>query len=234
MNKFALSLASLSVLALPGLAADAPPSPPSVPAAAPNYLPDADAAGYAYGVSFGIQIYNLGVSKDVPPEAIMRGLRDGMNGKRTGLAEISTVQQFVKEVEDRDVERNHAAAQDFLAQNGAKKGVRRTVSGVQYEVLSAGDKRGASPGANDSITVNYTGKLLDGTEFDHGEGTKLSLATLIKGWQETLPLMKPGSKWRLYVPPELAYGDKSKPRIPAGSLLVFEIELVSVGDKPAA
>ncbi|MGH8148863.1 MAG: FKBP-type peptidyl-prolyl cis-trans isomerase, partial [Steroidobacteraceae bacterium] len=109
-----------------------------------------------------------------------------------------------------------------------------TASGLQYRILRPGS--GAPPRPTDEVTVNYRGTLLDGTEFDssykRGMPATFPVNHVIKGWREALVLMKPGSKWELYVPPELAYGEDSPPPIPPGSLLEFQVELLSI--KPAS
>jgi FKBP-type peptidyl-prolyl cis-trans isomerase len=206
---------------------------PKVSSTAPadDAIPDAKEAGYSYGVNFGMQLYNLGITDEIPMEALVRGMRDGLAGKRTTAQDIEIVKHFAQEVSERTVKRNHAAANAFLDNNAKKSGIRKTASGLQYEVLAPGGKKGPSPGAKDLVTVNYTGQLLDGTEFDSsykkGQPAKFVLSDTIQGWQEALPLMKPGAKWRLFVPPELAYGDSFKQGIPEGSLLVFDVELLS-------
>jgi len=105
-----------------------------------------------------------------------------------------------------------------------------TASGLQYKVLSPGS--GTSPKATDSVVVNYRGTLLDGAEFDssykRGEPATFQVNRVIPGWTEALQLMKPGGKYQLFVPPQLAYDLRSPPSIPAGSLLIFDVELVSV------
>jgi FKBP-type peptidyl-prolyl cis-trans isomerase len=110
-----------------------------------------------------------------------------------------------------------------------------TASGLQYKVIVAGDANAASPQLGDQVTVQYRGTLLDGTEFDssakHGGPGTFPVKAVIKGWQEALQLMKPGAKWQLFVPPDLAYGATPRPQIPGNSVLKFDVELVSV--KPA-
>ena len=125
---------------------------------------------------------------------------------------------------------NHTAAKSFLAENGKKKDIVTTASGLQYKVLAPGS--GDSPKSTDQVTVNYRGTLLDGTEFDssykRGQPASFPVNGVIPGWQEALILMKPGAKWQLFVPPNLAYDLDSPPAIPPGSLLVFDVELLSV------
>jgi len=127
---------------------------------------------------------------------------------------------------------NQAAAKEFLAHNAKEKGVTTTASGLQYKIIAAGNTKAATILPADEVTVQYRGKLLDGSEFDssYARGTPASFTVngVIPGWQEALVLMKPGAKWQLFVPPELAYGATPKPGIPGGSLLIFDVELVSV------
>jgi FKBP-type peptidyl-prolyl cis-trans isomerase FklB len=119
----------------------------------------------------------------------------------------------------------------FLLQNKKKAGVTETASGLQYEVLVAG--QGPKPSPNDTIKVHYAGKLLDGKEFDssysRGEPISIPVSGVIAGWTEALQLMPTGSKWRLYIPSALAYGDNAAgPDIPGGATLVFDVELLEI------
>jgi len=159
-------------------------------------------------------------------------LKDGLQGKRSTPADRQQVQDFVHSVMETMVVRNQAAAKDFLARNGREKGVTTTASGLEYKVILPGDRKAAAVAPTDAVTVQYRGKLLDGSEFDstyaHGAPATFTVNGVIPGWQEALVLMKPGAKWQLFVPPELAYGVSPKPGIPGGSLLIFEVELLSV------
>jgi FKBP-type peptidyl-prolyl cis-trans isomerase len=134
-----------------------------------------------------------------------------------------------------EAETNKKAGAEFLAANKTKPGVITLPSGLQYKVLTEG--KGDSPKADDTVTVNYRGTLIDGTEFDssysRNQPANFQANHVIKGWTEALQLMKPGSKWQLFIPSELAYGDMSRPKIPAGSTLIFEVELLSF-KKPEA
>lgn len=129
---------------------------------------------------------------------------------------------------------NKAKAAEFLKANAAKQGVITLPSGLQYEILEAG--RGPSPKPDDTVATHYRGTHLDGKEFDatdpKGEPATFPISGVVPGWQEALPLMKVGAKWRLYVPPELGYGEEgSPPVIEPNEVLVFEIELVKIGGR---
>ena len=122
----------------------------------------------------------------------------------------------------------------FLAENSKKAGVQVTNSGLQYKVIKAGT--GATPGPTDTVKCNYRGTLIDGTEFDasanHGGPASFPVNRVIPGWTEALQLMKVGAKWQLFIPAELAYGNNPPgPPIEAGSVLVFEIELLGIQGK---
>jgi FKBP-type peptidyl-prolyl cis-trans isomerase FklB len=232
-----LILGTCGLLALTG--GTLSPAGAQTPAAATAPAgPTADEAGYAYGVNFGMQLANLGLGTEVPPESVMRGLKDGMAGKKSTMADINTVKAFASARAAAVVAKNSAAARDFLDHNAGQKGVKSTQSGLQYKILAAGDHKGSSPRATDAVTVRYRGRLIDGSEFDssyaHGNAATFPVSNMIKGWQEALELMKPGAKWQIFVPPDLAYGDASQPHIPAGSLLIFDLELVNVTPSAAA
>jgi FKBP-type peptidyl-prolyl cis-trans isomerase FklB len=173
----------------------------------------------------------VGVSDQVAIEDVERGLKDGLQGKKSTPADRQQVQEFVRAAMAAAITRNQAAAKDFLARNGHEKGVMTTASGLEYKVVLPGDRKAPAVAPTDSVTVQYRGKLLDGTEFDstYARGTPATfiVSGVIPGWQEALVLMKPGAKWQLWLPPELAYGTRPQPGIPGGSLLIFEVELLS-------
>ena len=133
-----------------------------------------------------------------------------------------------------DTESNLETAEKFLADNGKKDGVTTTESGLQYEVITAGEADGASPDATDKVEVHYQGTLLDGTEFDssyaRGETIEFPLNRVIAGWTEGVQLMSEGDKYRFFIHPELGYGESGTPGGPIGpnEALVFEVELISV------
>ncbi len=123
------------------------------------------------------------------------------------------------------------AGAEFLAANGKKSDVVTTASGLQYTVVTEGT--GRSPKASDTVRVHYAGRLLDGTEFDsshkRGQPAQFPVGGVIAGWTEALQMMKEGGKWTLFIPSDLAYGDRGYPGvIPGGALLTFEVELLKV------
>src|SRR5882757_4271490 len=213
------------------------PAPTPAPAAgAPAAGSPADTSNeqtsYLFGLTFGEQMHSVVVATQNDSEAVARGVKDGLQGKKSTHADQQQIQGFVQSVMAESVAHNKAAAVDFLAHNGHEKGVKTTPDGLQYKVLIPGDAKAAAISPNDEVTVNYRGKLLDGSEFDssytRGTPATFKVNGVIKGWQEALVLMKPGAKWQLFVPPELAYDTNPRPGIPAGSLLTFDVELLSV------
>ena len=225
-------------------AAGTPPPPaataaPKKPAAAgaEAAASDKNAASYSLGVSMGDQLRSSGITPDaINSERLAQGVRDAMGGKvKMSEEHQKNIQQLVRNAQEGAAEANHKAAASFLAANAKKPGVVTTASGLQYLVLTPG--KGESPKPTDEVTVNYRGTLLDGTEFDssykRGQPASFVLERVIPGWTEGLQLMKPGAKHRLFVPPQLAYDLHVRPGmgIPPGSLLIFEVELLSF--KPA-
>jgi FKBP-type peptidyl-prolyl cis-trans isomerase FklB len=233
MRKAGSLLVLVAVAAL-GVAQTPPPAsnpPATAPGAdpAPSYTPDQ--ISYVFGLIFGAQVHGAGITNEVMPESAMRGITDGLQGKQPSPADLQQIQAFVRSVSAAAAARNQTAAKDFLARNGHEKGVVTTASGLQYKIIAAGDKKAPPIGVGDSVTADYRGKLIDGTEFDssysRGVPQVFPVNGVIKGWQEALVLMKPGAKWQLFVPPELAYGPRAQAKIPANSLLIFELNVIS-------
>jgi FKBP-type peptidyl-prolyl cis-trans isomerase len=208
------------------------PSSIAAPAPAAPQIPSAAEGGYLIGLSFGGQLHATGVTNEITVDDISRGIKDALAGKGLTAEEQKQLQIFGKSVIDGIIARRKAANAEYLASNAKVKGVKTTASGLQYQVLIPGDGKAASPKLADTVTVQYRGKLLDGTEFDssyaRNQPATFPVNGVIQGWQEVLPLMKPGSKWKVVVPPELGYGSTPRPGIPAESLLIFEIELNSI------
>jgi FKBP-type peptidyl-prolyl cis-trans isomerase FklB len=224
-----VAVATLGVAQTPPPASNPPPA--TAPGADPGPAPTPDQISYAIGVNFGAQLRNTGITTEVVPEAILRGIKDGLQGKQPTQAEMVQLQAFARSMSEAALARRQAEAKDFLARNGREKGVVTTASGLQYKILDAGDKKAPAISPTDTVTVDYRGKLIDGTEFDssysRGVPATFPVNGVIKGWQEALVLMKPGAKWQLFIPPELAYGPRAQAKIPANSLLIFEVNVLS-------
>ena len=194
------------------------------------------AQSYSLGLMWGEQLRSTGVTSDAIVSArIAQGVHDGISGKVTlSDKDRQNIQALAGAVGDA----NHRAAAAFLAENGKKPGVTTTASGLQYQELKAGS--GDSPKMGDSVQVHYRGTVLSGTEFDssykRNAPATFEVGHVIPGWNEALQLMKPGAKWRLFIPPQLAYDLRPPPGsgIPPGSMLLFDVELLSVKAAAAA
>jgi FKBP-type peptidyl-prolyl cis-trans isomerase len=187
---------------------------------------------YSLGMLLGGNLKNSGLV--VSPEAFLEGLKDVLNGKApkyTDAQAQAAVQLALQAVAAKKSAANLAAGKAFLDGNGKKPGVASTASGLQYEVLAKGT--GAKPKATDTVKVNYEGKLLDGTVFDssyaRNEPATFPLSGVIPGWTEGVQLMPVGSKFRFFVPSELAYGEQGAGNdVAPNSVLIFEVELLSI------
>lgn len=197
-----------------------------------------DRESYALGMSFGLGLHKQKVTQIVDGAIVVRGLRDGIAGGKTLLTEDemkAALRQLNVEVGHLVAADNLKAGSAFLAANKTKVGVVTLPDGLQYKILTAGN--GPKPTATDTVTVNYRGTLLDGREFDssYGRGQPVSFQVggVIPGWTEALQLMPVGSKWQLFIPAGLAYGDNPPPRsgIEPGDTLIFEVELLSIGEQ---
>ncbi|HEY2591844.1 MAG TPA: FKBP-type peptidyl-prolyl cis-trans isomerase, partial [Steroidobacteraceae bacterium] len=193
---------------------------------------DKGQTSYSLGLLLGAQLPKLGLDdKSIDFARLAQGMKDVMSGKvHPSQPDQQRVANFVQQ-------NNEAAARRFLAANSKRPGVKTTQSGLQYKVLSEGS--GALPQPTDQVTVNYRGTLLDGTVFDssYEKGKPFTFALnqrMIQGWTEAIGMMKPGAKWQIFIPPELAYGPNSPPPIPPNSLLKFEVEMLKVGPPASA
>lgn len=206
----------------------------AVAAEAPPLRTEKQKISYFLGMRVAMSL--RGTPMELDTESVLRGIRDALFERRPRMSErqvAATMRAFEQELQAA-ARKNAQAAEVFLAQNAKRAGVRTRSSGLQYEVLRAGE--GASPTLEDSVLLHYRGTLQDGTEFDssarQGEPVSFDMEHLIPGWQESLMLMKPGGKWRVYVPAHLAYGRTGKgPQIGPNALLIFELELVKVGPR---
>jgi FKBP-type peptidyl-prolyl cis-trans isomerase len=204
---------------------------------------------YAIGADIGKKVGGQlkSQSVDLDPAMVARGMRDALSGAkpamtdeevRTTLTELRTqLQQKQATLTKEASDKNKQIGDAFLAANKSKEGVTTLPSGLQYKILKDGD--GKKPAASDTVVCNYRGTLIDGTEFDsstkHGGPATFPVSGVIKGWTEALQLMSVGSKWQLFIPADLAYGDRGAGgNIGPGATLIFEVELVSIQDKDKA
>lgn len=193
-----------------------------------------DKASYSLGLNFGFNFKRQNV--DLNLDAFAAGFKDAMSGKKPLMTEEEvreTMMAFEKDMQQKQAEtaqKNAAEGEKFLAENKTKEGVKTSASGLQYKVLKEGS--GGQPKSSDTVTVNYRGTLIDGTEFDssykRGQPATFPVGGVIKGWTEALQLMKVGSKYQLFIPASLAYGEQGPPGIPPNAILIFEVELMDV------
>ncbi len=198
-----------------------------------------DKLSYAIGVNFAKQFQSQKI--EIKPEMLFEAIKAVYANKTPLMSDqevMSTLQEFEKEMQEKmqgDMKKaaqgNKDKGKSWLAENKKKPGVIELPSGLQYEIIK--DGTGESPAATNTVTTHYTGTLIDGTVFDssveRGQPAQFPVNGVIKGWTEALQLMKPGSKWKLYIPSDLAYGDAgSPPKIGPGETLIFEVELISV------
>lgn len=199
---------------------------------------------YFYGTRIGTEFSQNQLPVNL--DAFTAGLKDTVDKKKPKysdeeiegfMTQFSQIMMAQQEAEAKKLgEQNLAEGEKFLAENGKREGVKTTASGLQYEVIKDGS--GASPKADDTVSVHYHGTLTNGGVFDSsigGEPAKFPVGQVIPGWTEALQLMKVGSKFKLYIPSKLAYGDRQvSPEIGPNSTLVFEVELLNIEDKSAA
>ncbi len=190
---------------------------------------------YTIGSQIGSQLKNDGLA--IAPEVFLTGVLDALEGKDPKMTQeemrdaMLALQQSIQEKAAADQAENLAKNKEFFEKNGKKEGIITTKSGLQYEVLKSGE--GDKPGVSDTIVAHYHGTLLDGTVFDssvdRGEPASFPVGRVIPGWTEALQLMSVGSKWRLYIPSDLAYGERgSPPVIQPNSALIFDVELLEI------
>ncbi len=197
-----------------------------------------DKVSYSLGLNIGFNLSRQNVP--ISPDALVAGIKDAIAGKpQLNPDQIKEIMAaFEKDMEQKQkaaADKNASEGTKFLEENKKKEGVKTTASGLQYKVVKEGT--GAQPKESDTVTVNYRGTLLNGTEFDssykRGEPATFPVNGVIKGWTEALQLMKVGSKYQLFIPPNLAYGERAVgPDISPNSTLIFDVELMSA--KPSA
>lgn len=198
-------------------------------------------ASYGIGLNMGESLLQDGLD-DIDPQALALGMQDALAKEtpRVGEEELRTaflqLQERAEERASSLVNETRVANEQYLAENAEREGVTTTDSGLQYEVLESGDEGNPQPSADDVVTVHYEGRLLDGTVFDssvsRGEPVDLPVSGVIPGWVEALQMMRVGDKWKVTIPSDLAYGERSpSPVIPPNSVLVFEMELLDIQDE---
>jgi FKBP-type peptidyl-prolyl cis-trans isomerase len=208
-------------------------------AEAPAYKTDNDKQSYAIGVDLARNLKRQGITADT--SALLEGLRDELSGTKLLMSEeelrmtLNAFQVNLKKSRARALravaELNKEAGEAFLAANQAKQGVVTLPSGLQYKIIQEGS--GKRPTANDTVEVNYRGTLINGAEFENSyrreQPPTLKVTGVIPGLTEALKLMPAGSKWELFIPPELAYGERgSGRRIGPNATLIFELELLAI------
>lgn len=224
MKYFITALAMLA-LALPGFAQEK----------SPELKDTKDKVSYSIGLNIGFNFKKQNM--DLNADALMAGVKDAISGRKPLLDENQvreTMTIWTKEVAEKQKamgEKTKAEGEKFLGENKKKEGVKTTPSGLQYKVIKEGT--GPQPKDTDTVTVQYRGTLIDGTEFDssykRGQPAEFPVTGVIKGWTEALLMMKVGSKYQLFVPSNLAYGERAMgPDIGPNSTLIFEVELVGI------
>jgi FKBP-type peptidyl-prolyl cis-trans isomerase FklB len=200
---------------------------------------------YMLGMTYGKQIKQNDIEVDF--DQFLKGLKDAATGGQTLLTEdqareiyMTFTQELRTKSQDKqkaEGEKNRKAGEVFLAENKKKEGVKvkpitvgTNTYELQYKVVTEG--KGKMPATSDTVSTHYRGTLIDGTEFDNsykrGEPAKFPVTGVIKGWTEALLMMPVGSKWQLFIPSELAYGERGRPSIPGNSTLLFDIELIGI------
>lgn len=196
----------------------------------------ADSVAYSIGVSIGQNMKRDGLDS-LNVEILSKGLRTALQGDSTAISQVdgmAVIQTYMAERQKRKSDLQKAGGVKFLAENKSKPGVKTTPSGLQYIVIKEGT--GPKPMATDTVTTHYHGTLIDGTVFDssvdRGQPTEFPVNAVIPGWTEALQMMNVGSKWKLFIPSELAYGERQAgPNIGPNSTLIFEVELLGIKGK---
>lgn len=233
-----LAAVAAAVFSLSAWAQTPAPSAAPAAAAAPPVAMDKAKMSYAVGYQFGADLKERGVDIDI--NGVIRALQDGFSGKEVAYPREQLAQQMElletklrSEAEakfNKVAGENKAASTKFMAENRAKKGIIVLPSGIQYRVIEEGN--GTRPTATSEVTVHYRGSLITGFEFDssfaRGVPAKFQVNQVLKGWQEVLPLMRVGDHWQIFLPPEMAYGERGPRPIGPNQALVFDIKLIEV------
>jgi FKBP-type peptidyl-prolyl cis-trans isomerase FklB len=191
-----------------------------------------DSVAYSIGINIGQSFKAQGIN-NLDLQLVMKGIDDYVKSNKTSLS-VEQCNMFLGTYFQKEKAQKSAAARkggyEFLQKNKTQAGVQTTASGLQYQVLTAGT--GAKPLSTEKVKVHYHGTLIDGTVFDssvqRGEPVTFGVTQVIPGWVEALQMMPTGSKWKVFIPADLAYGDNPAGQIPPGSALIFEIELLAI------
>lgn len=205
---------------------------------APVLKDQRDKVSYIIGMDIGMNLKKQAI--DIDPNILAKGVKDTLSGGKPLLTEKEikeTMAAFQKEMMAKQAEvakKNKSEGEAFLAENKKKEGVKTLPSGLQYKVIKVGT--GKKPKSTDTVTVHYRGTLIDGTEFDssykRGQTVSFPVSGVIPGWTEGLQLMEEGAKWQLFIPSNLAYGERGAGgTIGPNATLIFEVDLVSIQEK---
>lgn len=233
MKKMMIIVVSLSVSAALMAQTKVKPKPKAPIAPAVMMKTGLDSLSYALGLSLA-QFYKQQGIKSVNTVMISRAINDAMQGKKALLNEEqmnSSITNYLQKMKSEKSSGNKMAGETFLAANKTKQGVVTLPSGLQYQVVKEGT--GIKPTIADTVKCHYHGTLIDGTIFDssvdRGQPIEFPVSGVIKGWTEALQLMPAGSKWKLFIPSDLGYGDnQAGAKIGPGSTLVFDVELIEI------
>ena len=191
-----------------------------------------DSVSYGLGIVMGASLKNAGIESLNDPLFLM-GINDAMAGKQPIMSNEQAnmvINQYVMELNQKQAQVKLLEGQKFLEENAKKEGVITLASGLQYKVIKEGS--GKSPVDTSFVTVHYTGSMINGDVFDssvqRGEPIQFSVNGVIRGWTEALKLMKTGDNWILYIPSDLAYGERGNQAIPPNSVLIFDVQLISI------
>ncbi|PCJ28624.1 MAG: peptidylprolyl isomerase [SAR86 cluster bacterium] len=197
-----------------------------------------DQIAYSIGVNIGTSLVNQQILEGIELDTFVVGMLDAINSdlkmtEEEMFAAIQTFQQRMADAQQAELQGNIDASMEYLSLNADKEGVVVLDSGLQYLILETGPVGGTSPELSDSVLAHYHGTLTDGSVFDssvdRGEPAQFGVSQVISGWTEALQLMTVGDKWRLFIPPGMAYGEASPtPAIPPNSALIFDVELLEI------
>ena len=196
-----------------------------------------DSISYSIGVNIARSLQQQSLDS-IDPYVLVKGMNDVLGSRQLDVEESKggmIIQKYMQDTKSKKLNKNKVISENFLNENKKKKGIITTASGLQYEILTKGT--GVLPKSTDKVTVHYVGTLIDGRKFDssvdRGQPATFPVTGVIKGWVEALQLMPVGSKWKLYIPSDLAYGQNPQPGgiIEPNMALLFEVELIKIDNQ---